>query len=1055
MPLPIPKDPGLRQYRAAPFSTSLSTGNAQFDMLMSALLSTAGLAPAPRGNQGVYDAYLERERSLQFIKQMQTGVGSSLMFSRMGGMNTTSGLGGIASMMLGQPDGIMDSKMMRAINGGNPVRALMGLQAGMTGLTQGLAFGHTGNASPAQVQKFYQGITDQFYTHKIISQDDVDRVRQAQTDKVLKNKSFRSIFEDAISKDADGKNTVDFDKIKAQKKEYLKKVQEKGDAKLIEAYEEAIESADRMINTRASLGQKRAIRTNLEVTRGYELDDFTRTATGMMDAGLLFSKKRHPGPISGSEIQKLASSYSLNAGGSMRAVSQITGAKTMGEAGEDLSALLGGSTINFADVDQSKKMEELLRRFKGAARSAGVSIDAVMGILASSRALASTYSSLQYTGGLSAMDTTIKALHASTAMSATMGPEWVRKQGGSQAVANQVAETMTSNRDEPIVKQVAAWASSINEATNLTAEQKKAAIGKLSEFARSPGAMTPAGLSQMVNYVAGALNVTRAQALTIGSNETAQQAGMAFLEEERAKGNDLGIEEAAVNATGTSFMQAAYMSILGDQVDVRDADGNKLDENGRIQGFLDELGKGGNRAKLAQKYGLNRSPVISKYLNDPHASTNLDMYAVRSNKDYQSALKQQELLTNSYAKQSAHFDKKYAAMSGSVMTELVQNFMDGSLGDGLNEMLKNIKAPEFEGYARNVADAAKTLSTDKTSAAFLENFYQTRGGAADASEETVRKNLKAMGYSDNEIEQKLRERSDMSSEGLEDTLKMSQDLTISQILGASSEGGWENSKAKEKGYSQEQVKAAAKVLRASGINSTDRIKKYGSEKFNSDIYTKLGGIDAISATISIQAEEQKREIASAADKDIEEDLSKAAGSSDPKQQQRYKSLTNALKLLGTASFDDQGNLKDVDTAKTLDIMTSGSVLTDFGMSPEEIKKAVTSSTASSSLLDALEAGGYGSFDKEGGFQLDSKKLEAQSAKDEAVKVLRTKSAGLAQSSMDYAEQTKKEKEAIKGPEGLVEKAFSDLSNNLGSASKDIVKALQDLINILTTFNGAG
>src|SRR4051812_1826521 len=108
------------------YNRGANTGNPIADML-GMLMMGHNLAPTPQGNQSVYDAYMIRERSRQFLNIQQQSFANNMLF-KAAGINANSGAARFAGMAFGAPDGLAN-RLLSPLIGGNPVAAQMGLYA--------------------------------------------------------------------------------------------------------------------------------------------------------------------------------------------------------------------------------------------------------------------------------------------------------------------------------------------------------------------------------------------------------------------------------------------------------------------------------------------------------------------------------------------------------------------------------------------------------------------------------------------------------------------------------------------------------------------------------------------------------------------------------------------------------------------------------------------------------------------------------------------------------------------------------------------------------------
>jgi hypothetical protein len=151
------KEPSLGAY-----SVGLDTGNPMAD-LVSKLLLGKNYLPRPVGAQDAYDAFLQRDRSQQFLRIQSEAFGNNQLFRHFG-INPNSDAMRFGGLAFGGPN----SAAMRALSpliGGNPVAAQMQLYAGMTGTTMG-ALGRTDNVGYFETSRAMNALNDVFYNQR-------------------------------------------------------------------------------------------------------------------------------------------------------------------------------------------------------------------------------------------------------------------------------------------------------------------------------------------------------------------------------------------------------------------------------------------------------------------------------------------------------------------------------------------------------------------------------------------------------------------------------------------------------------------------------------------------------------------------------------------------------------------------------------------------------------------------------------------------------------------------------------------------------------------------
>ena len=450
------KNPELSRFSYSPNMPGVSTGNGTLDILISMLLSGMKLPAIPGKGQSVYDAMLMRDRSRDYLTVMQKGFAEQLIMQKLGGFNTSSTFGQAASLLLGKPDGIMDSSIMRAFNGGNPVKAMMSLNAGMTGQTMAMTFGMHGNATPQEVMAMYEGYQRQLYKQHTINSGDVDKLvsgNQTEFAKTLdSNAAAKSFFKEFSTKDG-----FDFDAFKKKAKEYAEKAKDSANQGIIDAYDEAFKRSESIASMRDKVGRQVSTRVDGEATRGFQTDDIISGSIMMKDLGLSYDVKNRfsSNAKHNPELAKRATAGVKNEVAVIAAMRDLTGSSDYKELVSMLNEMLGNSVVNFQSDQQANQIEHMVRTYKATARTLGISAQAMDGMLATNKALISQYGALKYMGGTAAVDLTINTAKQGSAFIAAMGPDWARRNGGSAQVMQELQANAVDNRGSAPVTHIA------------------------------------------------------------------------------------------------------------------------------------------------------------------------------------------------------------------------------------------------------------------------------------------------------------------------------------------------------------------------------------------------------------------------------------------------------------------------------------------------------------------------------------------------------------------------------------------------------------------------
>lgn len=168
---------------------------------------------------------------------------------------------------------------------------------------------------------------------------------------------------------------------------------------------------------------------NFEKTRGFNIEDFTSAFTAATDLRLIGGK--------GTPVEKMEG-FMQNAGGAMSAARSVFGDDLSGgQLVGKISDLLGGKAQNLTSSQGSEEVEKMLRDVKATARVAGISIDALLGVIDAAKEVARNNPRLRMMSSAAITDMTMKALSTTTAMAGVMNAEEYRRSGGTQQMTAQ------------------------------------------------------------------------------------------------------------------------------------------------------------------------------------------------------------------------------------------------------------------------------------------------------------------------------------------------------------------------------------------------------------------------------------------------------------------------------------------------------------------------------------------------------------------------------------------------------------------------------------------
>jgi hypothetical protein len=168
---------------------------------------------------------------------------------------------------------------------------------------------------------------------------------------------------------------------------------------------------------------------NFEKTRGFNIEDFTSAFTAASDLRLIGGK--------GTPVEKMEG-FMQNAGGAMSAARSVFGDDLSGgQLVGKISDLLGGKAQNLTSSQGSEEVEKMLRDVKATARVAGISIDALLGVIDAAKEVARNNPRLRMMSSAAITDMTMKALSTTASMAGVMNAEEYRRSGGTQQMTAQ------------------------------------------------------------------------------------------------------------------------------------------------------------------------------------------------------------------------------------------------------------------------------------------------------------------------------------------------------------------------------------------------------------------------------------------------------------------------------------------------------------------------------------------------------------------------------------------------------------------------------------------
>lgn len=876
----LPRYPDLSRMSYSPNMPGISTGNMMIDMALSSMMGQRNFSAIPGQGQGVFDAYLTQQRSRQFLQAQQHGFGNSLAFQKLGGLSSGPA-GQMATMLLGQPDGIMNSALMRGLNGGNPIKHMMGLNAGLTGQTMNMAFGSPANASFSQIKAAFDGQNSAMFTHKIYQQAEFDKQSKRSSQSLAKDLASSTagagLFGDLISTGKDGTKDFDREKFRKNAEKYAKLARDSGNQAVIDAYNKAFDSTIDIDKLGAKVGTKVQDKVDFTKTRGFESQDISSAVMMGMDLGMVhggnrFSKNHK---TNDKDMHDTIANASENAAVLMDAMKDISGTESTTGLMSELNTFMGKGQLNLGNTQQTKDVEKLLREFKGAARAAGISIESVMGIHAASQELASRFPQLQYRSGTALAKSNISAVQSMSAMTGALGGDWVRQQGGQKQLLETISASNIMATDETFIKESAGMAAMIH-GSSLSQVDKDALLNDLNTTMGSGDMVDPGKANALRLRVASKLGTDVTNVLMTSKSTAAQRAGF-----------DIWDQEEMQNKRNWNIPGAIGAMTLADMDKLAEVSG--VDSSSYAK-FKQDIAAGKSFDTALTNNGMARYGAFAGIQNDDIYKHRLTQQILETdpNSSYKKERDELRAAGSAYATDAAEFAKRGGALKASFSSVALQEILGGSFEGGMDGLMKTFTNSDKKVRADSILRAARHVADEGTTMSVKEAMLERAGGVNVGSTDELRKNLKTMGVPDVEIEGRIKQHDRLNNNEDWENMDKLGSLSMSEMLSASeSDAAWERSRAKASGFAKGDVNRAAKFLNETGMAKS--AGRYGKQSWNQSKQGMAIGLGVDAAAI-MAAEEQISDINTRTDASFEKQM--ASGGTEA------SSYLDAIKALG-------------------------------------------------------------------------------------------------------------------------------------------------------------
>lgn len=734
--------------------------------------------PQPGTTQGLYDAYFLRQQTMQMRAVQQQALATSMPLARLGGINTQSPVFQMMAGFASDPNGPLANFISPWI-GGNPMKAQMGYMANLN--TQAMTtFGRTGAITLPETSRMMHELNRFAYNHKALGKADLrqnqadilrmagnqSQLMRSQVDSMFGNDGFINkgaydTFRTGYSKAADLNNRLadaSPNQVEAitkamvnaftdsKTKEALKTAFADGSKTGKQLSEEAekvlqIKEMNNLlggtlashITDQENLGVMRPTGINYKNTMGLNLEDFSSAFTTLATAKL-FGKGTTNADFLGS-----------------RPADMIDAAKGMfgnnlsgGEAMQELSNLLGVSSVNLGDAGDSSKLTASLRNFKALGRNADIAVEALIGLVHDANRVASQTEGLRYLGGKENIKLVDEVVRRATGMAGAASNDYVRRQGGMPGlVANQMEATFSA-MSQPISRQVAAL--------SYQYQGNAGAQALINQFLNTEGVHNAGGFSQLVHGLSRQTGVATTALTQASMNSTAQNLGMRM--------NPEGFRKLGESAVADRFLRdvnrVGWLSGAGRNYGDRLI--NALSKNGQID----------PDALLANPL-ISQSPQLLQFVE-----ANKNMLAtglMHRSENGRATLRRLAEATASDRQMEEYVNQNYGHLNApagqAMLNELFKMGPDGRFSDffkplvdaqglgDIREIAINSSAINGATTLQQVAQRSKFYKLDGKYDADLTARRQTELGSYADTNNTVSKLARAAGLSESELLEKM------------------------------------------------------------------------------------------------------------------------------------------------------------------------------------------------------------------------------------------------------------------------------------------------------------
>jgi hypothetical protein len=448
-------------------------------------------------------------------------------------------------------------------------------------------------------------------------------------------------------------------------------------------------------------------------TRGYKVEDFS-------SAFVKANELRALGDRRGGTPEKAMQDFMSNgnAGQFMDAAKSLFGDKSGAQLVEETSKLMGRDKMDLGSTEGVAEASKLLRDAKATARVAGVSLNALFGIIDATSELVKNNPQLQHASQRGITDLSLTAIKTAADIGSSVSAEDFRKMGGSQGIASSYIKEKADYAQSSKGGAMAAFFAAAKAAGNLPEAIEKYKAGEFSAESLNNGK----GLKEMARLA----NTTEAQIVDFGGRHHAAFQAEAMKNTEIFNAVTQGSDKDIMNDmyTVTSMAGSDYTR---EAIEARFK--KVAEEGGSTEEFLDKL-----QVDVRKKAGAAAGDSLLKYRST--MSRNL-IRSTRTDEENKAIDERVE----AQSKTQEEISKKYSAINAPIVTQAINALMTGDTSEQTIQNIAGIfavsdnaspMAPGYEKANKAFKEAGADLRRD-SKADISKKLNEINAGRKEAS----------------------------------------------------------------------------------------------------------------------------------------------------------------------------------------------------------------------------------------------------------------------------------------------------------------------------------